>query len=339
MNKIKAFVQHFKVPVSMNKLFDEWLDSKKNLKAQSLRTYTQLVDHYLRPAFGETTVWNMTDAMVQNFIDAMQENYSAKTIHEVYRCLKAAFVLAAEREMIERNPCERVVLPTKEKTEAKVLTANEQEKLNKALEESLQPLDMALLLALRLGLRLSEVVALRWQDVRFREKTVVIKHSMERVAAGAGNKTKAHLGTPKTQNSQRKIPLTADFTALLKNYYEQRNTWQKKATAFVVGKEEGTAYHGRTLERYFKKRIAALGFSAVYTFHSLRHSFATRAMESGVAVKVISTLLGHSKTATTTEIYLHLSEHFIREEMMKMTKAPRKKRRYATPKMPPVNAA
>lgn len=339
MNKLKALINHFKLATTMNTLFDEWLDSKRHLKAQSIRTYTQLLEGYLRPAFGEMAVKEIRKETIQKFIDNMQKKYSAKTIHEVYRCLKTIFNLALRQGMIENNPCEKIILPPKEKTQAQSLSIKEQNKLEKALEPSENALDIAILLALNLGLRLSEVVALRWQDIRFKENLVVIRHSMERIPTGEGRKTEARLGKPKTQNALRKIPLTAEFSAFLKHYYNSRNLKQKKNAAYVAGKKDGTAYHGRSIERHFKKRMKELGLSKDYTFHSLRHSFATRAMESGVAVKVISALLGHSKTATTTEIYLHLSDHFIREEMMKMTKYQAKKRRRSKTKVPPVNAA
>lgn len=339
MNRIKAILQQLKGMAPMNTFFDEWLESKQHLKAQSIRTYTQFVDGYLRPAFGETAIKDISRARVQAFVDAMEENYSAKTIHEVYRCLKAVLELAVSQRILVENPCVGITLPTKEKTRAQALSDKEQRALGKALGESTNPLDLSILLALKLGLRLSEVVALRWKDIEFKENFMVIRHSMERVPTGEGRQTKARLGTPKTKNSQRKIPLPGDFAAKLKSYYDQLNVKQKKSTSFVVSKKDGSAYHGRTIERHFKKRGCELGLSPAYTFHSLRHSFATQAMESGVAVKVISVLLGHSKTATTTEIYLHLSEQFIREEMMKMNQEQKKKHRRKKTKEPLANAA
>lgn len=157
----------------------------------------------------------------------MQEKYSAKTIHEVYRCLKTIFNLALRQGMIENNPCEKIILPPKEKTQAQSLSIKEQNKLEKALEPSENALDIAILLALNLGLRLSEVVALRWQDIRFKENLVVIRHSMERIPTGEGRKTEAHLGKPKTQNALRKIPNRRIF-GFLKHYYNSRNLKQKK---------------------------------------------------------------------------------------------------------------
>lgn len=219
----------------------------------------------------------------------------------------------------------KTVLPQKEKVKAKALSIKDQEKIENALGQSSKALDIAILLALNLGLRLSEVIALRWQDIRFNENIVIIRHSMERVPTGDGNKTVAHLGTPKTQSSQRKIPLEFEFSKCLKEYFQKQTSVQKKPDAFVVGKKDGNSYNGRTVERHFKKRLKELMISETYTFHSLRHSFATRAMESGVVIKVISALLGHSQTATTTDIYLHLSESFIRQEMMKMKDFKRKR--------------
>ncbi|WP_195270122.1 site-specific integrase [Eubacterium sp. 1001713B170207_170306_E7] len=327
MKRIKKFINFFVGTVTMNTLFDKWLKSKRYLKAQTKRTYEQLINGYLRPAFGEMPAKAVSDEAVQLLINNIQKELSPKTVHEIHRCLRAVFELAIENKTLEKNPCEKIILPQKEKAKAKALSVEEQEKLENALGQSSNSLDIAILLALNLGLRLSEVIALRWQDIHFYDNVVIIKHSMERTSTGEGNKTVAHLGTPKTQNSQRKIPLESNFSKCLQEYFQKRTTAQKKAEAFVVGKKDGNCYHGRTIQRHFKKRLKQLMISDEYTFHSLRHSFATRAMESGVAVKVISALLGHSRTATTTDIYLHLSESFIRQEMMKMKNFKAKKGR------------
>ncbi|MDO5433455.1 site-specific integrase [Eubacterium sp.] len=330
MKRLKEFINFFVGTVPMDTFFDKWLESKNHLKAQTKRTYTQLINRYLRPVFGEKSVKIIAGEEVQLFINRIQEELSAKTVHEIYRCLRAVFELAIENKIIEKNPCEKVILPPKEKAKAMSLSIEDQEKLENTLGQSSKALDIAILLALNLGLRLSEVIALRWQDIHFNENVVSIRHSMERIPAGDGHKTVAHLGTPKTQSSQRKIPLEFEFSKCLKEYFQKQTPVQKRPDAFVVGKKDGNSYHGRTIERHFKKRLKELMISESYTFHSLRHSFATRAMESGVVIKVISALLGHSQTATTTDIYLHLSETFIRQEMMKMKDFRKKKRSKST---------
>lgn len=330
MKRLKEFINFFVGTVTMDTFFDKWLERKNHLKAQTKRTYVQLINRYLRPVFGEKSVKTIAGEEVQSFINRIQEELSAKTVHEIYRCLRAVFELAIENKIIEKNPCEKVILPPKEKTKAMSLSIEDQEKLENTLGQSSKALDIAILLALNLGLRLSEVIALRWQDIQFNENVVTIRHSMERIPVGDGNKTVAHLGTPKTQSSQRKIPLEFEFSKCLKEYFQRQTSVQKRPDAFVVGKKDGNSYHGRTIERHFKKRLKELMISESYTFHSLRHSFATRAMESGVVIKVISALLGHSQTATTTDIYLHLSETFIRQEMMKMKDFRKKKRSKST---------
>lgn len=330
MKRLKEFINFFVGTVTMDTFFDKWLERKNHLKAQTKRTYVQLINRYLRPVFGEKSVKTIAGEEVQSFINRIQEELSAKTVHEIYRCLRAVFELAIENKIIEKNPCEKVILPPKEKAKAMSLSIEDQEKLENTLGQSSKALDIAILLALNLGLRLSEVIALRWQDIQFNENVVTIRHSMERIPASDGNKTVAHLGTPKTQSSQRKIPLEFEFSKCLKEYFQRQTSVQKRPDAFVVGKKDGNSYHGRTIERHFKKRLKELMISESYTFHSLRHSFATRAMESGVVIKVISALLGHSQTATTTDIYLHLSETFIRQEMMKMKDFKKKKRSKST---------
>lgn len=237
MKRLKEFINFFVGTVPMDILFDKWLESKNHLKAQTKRTYVQLINRYLRPVFGEKSVKTISEEDIQRFVSDIQKDLSAKTVHEVYRCLRAVFELAIENKIIERNPCEKTVLPQKEKVKAKALSIKDQEKIENALGQSSKALDIAILLALNLGLRLSEVIALRWQDIRFNENIVIIRHSMERVPTGDGNKTVAHLGTPKTQSSQRKIPLEFEFSKCLKEYFQKQTSVQKSLMLLWLGKK------------------------------------------------------------------------------------------------------
>ena len=94
MKRLKEFINFFVGTVPMDTFFDKWLESKNHLKAQTKRTYTQLINRYLRPVFGEKSVKIIAGEEVQLFINRIQEELSAKTVHEIYRCLRAVFELS-----------------------------------------------------------------------------------------------------------------------------------------------------------------------------------------------------------------------------------------------------
>lgn len=306
----------------MNYIFDKWIlkNEKNNLKANTIKAYRSSINAHLRPFFGKMRITNVQTATVQDFINQLAKKSSPKTVREHHNHLKSAFEMAIKMGIITKNPCTNTILPVDRREKGTALSWEERLSLEFKLKGKQNALDISLFLGLYLGLRLSEVAALRWCDIDFKQAIIHINHSVERFIDEYG-RTKTRLGTPKTNNSIRVIPIPSYFKHILMRYFNECSTHKKGAECFVVGKSDGTAYSGRTLERYAKKIFEQAGISKAHTFHSLRHTFATQALEKKMDIKVLSSILGHSRTTTTMDIYQHLNVQYIKREMEKINEA------------------
>jgi integrase len=173
--------------------------------------------------------------------------------------------------------------------------------------------EMTILIASGTGMRLSEVLALRWTDLNVKNKTLSVQQSVERTRAGLNFKM------PKTEKSRRTIPITSKLIRRLAVY----NRREQKERAAAMGElrrgdgtlicpaDDGTIRDPRAVSRTFSglcktAKVRRLGF------HALRHTYATRMLEAGVPLKVVQELLGHSTIATTGDIYSHVSTELMR---------------------------
>ncbi len=170
---------------------------------------------------------------------------------------------------------------------------------------------LGILFALFTGVRIGELCGLRWEDVDFQSLTVSIKRTVERIAdldPNTAKKTKVVLSEPKTENSIRIIPLPG----FLAEYLEMRKRDPK--FYLLTGKRKYTEPHQFYVryQNYLEKH----GIEN-YTFHSLRHTFATRCVEMEFDTKSLAEILGHSHISTTLSIYVHPS---LQQKKMQMNR-------------------
>ena len=195
----------------------------------------------------------------------------------------------------------------------RVLSPAEQKRLMKYLFEDMDSCKFGVLLALLTGMRIGEICALRWDDINLKDKTIRVHATMQRlknIDSVVEGKTKIIIGSPKSDKSNRIIPMTGQ-TALLC----ERMQTKSKADFVLTGTEQ--FMEPRTLQYRLKKYTAACGLEGVH-FHTLRHTFATRAVEVGFDVKTLSEILGHSTTTVTLERYVHSSLELKRTNMNKL---------------------
>lgn len=173
-----------------------------------------------------------------------------------------------------------------------------------------------IVLCLYSGLRLGELCALRWSDVNLQEGVLRVRRSVKRKffleEAGEGRRTRMVFKKPKTENSEREVPLPKFIVSALKAV----KALAVGAEAYVVtGKEkfiEPNAYYRR-----YKRILRRYGLPN-YTFHELRHTFATRCVEAGFDVKSLSEILGHADVRLTMNIYVHPSREHKQELVEKL---------------------
>ena len=178
-----------------------------------------------------------------------------------------------------------------------VLSLRHQRKLMKHLMEQPNARNIGVMLALCTGMRIGEVCALKWEDVDLTHRMIRVCKTVGRIYNCELGATERVFSTPKTKHSFREIPISKLlFEALCV-------TKRMSSSPFVVGT---TIYatDPRTYRDYFNLLLKRLNITPI-VFHGLRHTFATRCIESQCDYKTVSSILGHSNVATTLNLYVH----------------------------------
>lgn len=306
-----------------------WLETymRNSLKQSTYTSYSGYINNHLAPAFPTLKLKDLTTKLLQEFYNykLTEEGLSPKTIANLHRCLHKALKQAVLEHHINFNPCDAVNLPRNEKPQIEILTREEQERLMFTSYNFRYGVFIRLTLAT--GIRLGELLGLRWEDIDVRKNMLHIHRTLNRLPKvdynGVGNSTEIVIQEPKTKNSARSIPL---MQMIMKDLQQWRNVQFSDArtagelyndSGFIVTNQTGGYIEPRTFKDYYDEILEASGLGH-YTFHALRHTFATRAMEQGMDAKTLSTLLGHYSVAFTLDTYTHVLDSQKHEEMKLM---------------------
>lgn len=277
-----------------------WAAQKQQFVKQStMSAYALTLANYLVPHFGSHT--DITESDVQQFvITQLDRGLRQKTIKDQLIVLKMVYRFGCKQNAFTLHEWD-IHFPTEQnKHDISVFTVDQQRRLMRHLTENFTFLNLGVLICLHTGLRIGEICALRWEDIDSENGMLQVQHTLERIyILSDGNKhTELQLSTPKTRNSQREIPLTKDLLRLLKPFRKVVNP------QFYVLTNSPKPTEPRTYRNYYRRLLISLNIPFV-KFHGLRHSFATRCIESGCDSKTVSILLGHSNISTTLNLYVH----------------------------------
>lgn len=312
--------------LTLGEWLPHWLElyARPSVRHSTYVSYEGYVRKHLVPALGAVPLDKLIPADLQRFyLRKLQEDHLApKTISNLHACLHRALQQAVKEQMIPSNPCDAVDLPRKEAVEISVLTREQQAKL---MQESYRHrYGVFIRLALSTGMRIGEIVGLRWDDIDFTNRILFVRSTLNRLPTVDGeNKTQLFVGSPKTKNGRRSIPL---FDAIISDLQDWRKTQEADAqlaqsayenTGYVVTNEFGKPIEPRTFRDHYVRILKAAGLPH-FTFHALRHTFATRAIEQRMDVKALSKILGHASVGFTLDTYAHLLDDHKRESMMLM---------------------
>lgn len=197
----------------------------------------------------------------------------------------------------------------KQKTAKKpieVLNQIEQIKLLQCLYHEMDICKMGIVLCISTGLRLGEICSLKWEDIDLTRKVLYVNTTVQRIAVdGYDSRTILMEGNPKSIFSKREIPLSEEIIKLLLPYY---NSTER----YVL--QNGKPMEPRTYQNKFYKYLQMAGIEKK-NFHILRHTFATNCMNSGMDIKSLSEILGHSDVKITLNRYVHPTIETKRQHM------------------------
>ena len=216
-----------------------------------------------------------------------------------------------ENDLINRNVFAKVTVPKTEAEEREPID----ETTRKLIFDTCEGHRMGIpaLVMLYTGIRKGELLALKWEDVDFKSKTIQIRRSMEyRYSA-----KEWRIGEPKSKSGYRTIPLTEEAVAILKKQKEKNKRISEISTEwkeFVFLCRKGTPVKNSTYDTALFKICDKAKISR-FSMHILRHTFATRCIEAGMKPKTLQMLLGHSNIGITMNLYVHTTEEEKKKEM------------------------
>lgn len=305
----------------------DWLDlclevyMKNTLKQSTYLSYESYIRVHLKPALGNIPLQELTPRTLQLYYNykAEVEGLSAKTIVNINLFLHRALKFAVAEGYINSNPASSVNLPSGNRPQIIILTRDEQMRLFQGSYQ--HRYGVFIRLVLFTGMRLGELLGLRWEDVDVQGKRIYIRRTLNRLnkakrpASPNEPTTEIVIQSPKSQNSIRSIPLLPQVLQDLQGWRRvQRDDKQAAGDAysdsgFIVTNTLGSYIEPRTFKDYYNQVLQLSGLRH-FTFHALRHTFASRAMEQGMDVKTLSVILGHASVAFTLDTYAHvLDDH------------------------------
>lgn len=274
-------------------------DKKQYVKKSSFSAYVLLTENHLLPAFGDQ--YSVEETEVQQLVfQKINQGLSHKTIKDILIVLKMVLKFGAKNKWIEYQPFD-IQFPTeRERQDVEVLSRTNQKKIMNYIQEHFTFRNLGIFICLSAGIRIGEVCALTWEDIDTERGIISVKKTIQRIYVIEDNirKTEVILDTPKTKNSIREIPMSRDLLRMLKPIKKIVNN-----SFFVLTNDEKPT-EPRTYRSYYKNLMRELQMPEL-KFHGLRHSFATRCIESKCDYKTVSVLLGHSNISTTLNLYVH----------------------------------
>ncbi len=287
----------------------EWLDYyvKPTTKERTHMKYRRIVENHIDTALGDFEMDKLTANVLQHFaVEMTNKGLSANTVNVILSVIKSSLRRAVLLGVIDKEYSSAVVRPKIREKRVECFSKDEQKKIEAYISESDKPKLFGILLCLYTGLRIGELLALEWADIDLQKGTISISKTCHD-SWNNGHYIKV-IDTPKTECSQRTIPIPKQLIPRIKEQKKHTN-----GNFVVIGKSEygvGVRSYQRTFENLLKKLdVEHKGF------HSLRHTFATRALECGMDIKTLSEILGHTNASITLKRYAHsMLEH--KTEMM-----------------------
>ena len=229
----------------------------------------------------------------------------------ITKAVKQALKLAITLEFVDKEYCSNLKMPSSEEKEISVFTKKEQLVIESFCLNHKKRNYIGIVICLYTGIRLGELLALTWDDIDFNSNLLTINKTS--YSAKLDGKTQIIVDKPKTKKSNRVIPLPNQLVKLLKIIKKESNS------KYVITTRNSGMVGNRSYQRTFKFILKKVNVP-YRNFHSLRHTFATNAIELGMDVKTLAEILGHTNAMITLNRYSHSLLNYKIEMMNKLGK-------------------
>ena len=295
---------------TLGQWMDVWFENYAKLKVRpsSHQTYCGYIDNHIKPHVGSIPLSKLTSLDLQKLykmllaegrIDRIEsknqpKGLSAKTVRNINQIISSALNLAKEQKLISSNQAEACALPKVEHREMKTLPV---EQLTSFLREAKETgVYEMYYIELATGLRRGELLGLKWDDIDMSNGTIRVQRQVSRID---GEIVEAPL---KTKNSYHTVSIGDDAIEVLK---EQRKKVGREIE-YVFPSPNGGPISPDSVLNMLHRVLERAGLPKI-RFHDLRHTFATLALQNGVDIKTVSSMLGHFSAGFTLDTYAHVT--------------------------------
>lgn len=293
------------------KWLNHWLENyiQPSVKQRTYTRYTELVNQHIAPSLGELDLSELAPTVLQRFITEQMNSgnlitgrgLAPNSVNAIITVIQGSIKTAYELGYMSDYTADKIKRPKAHEKKVECFCLAEQKKIEGYIMSQKKPKLLGIIICLYTGLRIGELLALEWVDINFTRNELCVNKTCH------DGKDKNEVFTritdsPKTLSSIRTVPIPRQLMPLL------REAKRKSHSIYIVSNGEHPISI-RSYQRSFSALLRRLNIDH-RGFHSLRHTFATRALECGMDVKTLSELLGHKNPTVTLNRYAHsLMEH------------------------------
>lgn len=336
-------IDYSKLDLTVNSYYEIWKQIKIGVRESYFASCVRYYERYIEPDFGKMKLRNVTYSNVVMFLERLAKDRGLRygTIRNIELILSMILDIAVKDDVLKNNPCKGALKELKRKygndtKTVRALTLKEQKIFEDFLSKpgrynQYYPVFIVMLWT---GMRVGEVLGLRWQDIDFENNEIDINHIIVDYSEGKGKKSVYAINPPKTKRSCRTVPMLPKVREALLEEKEYQELAGIKCVSeidgysdfiFINSKGKVLSYKSlnHTLERIceeINKEISENGESSIENFphvhnHMLRHTFATRMREAGADMKATSEMMGHDGILITLKTYTDASREFKSREI------------------------
>ena len=339
LNKLEG-IKDPPATLTVERLYETWKSLKRGIKASTYSGYVYVFESLIKPSFGKKHVVNVKKSDVRAFYISLLEErgVAISTLDNVHNVLQQVFQYAVDDDILRKNPCDRVLKEIKvsycslKSEKRKSLSLKQETNFLQFLcdDERYQHWLPTFFIMANTGLRVGELTGLRWQDVDLENGTIDVNHTLGYFDHKDSKGIYFSINTPKTINGYRKVVMTEavkEAFRLEKKNQELAGLESKDEIDgyddFIFINRFGHVQHQGTLNKALRRIIRDFNVAAVakgktnpedmlphFSCHVLRHTYATRLIESGSNVKFVQYQMGHSEIQTTFDTYVSVSAEF-----------------------------
>lgn len=302
-NKKDAGLTASGASLTFSEYLKQWLGWKRSdVKRKTWDQYELIIRKHIVPTLGNRKLLEIRPIDLQRLYSTKREcDVSPRIIQLIHSVLHNSLNRALRLGMISQNPANAVDRPRTPEKEMKIFS--EQEGYRFLFEAKGHRLYALFRLAITSGMRLGELLGLKWSDVDWASSSLQISRQLQRSPKGG-----IELSKPKTAHSVRTVQLGGETLIALMEHFE-KNTQQFRdepaSSHLVFVSKQGNALRSRGVQKAFKAILEKAGLSEI-RFHDLRHKAASLLLSKGMPVLDLSRQLGHSRASTTLDVYAHL---------------------------------